>query len=203
MNPIKGGNNMISMLQNWKGSFEVNGTTYDSFEALNSANLNLGNEIHIKLYPKGYTTEIAENKPVKQVDIQSPELVITVKPYMTKKSCPEFDFMSKWNNDIPMPLRTMVGTKVKETPGMVYMKLHGDILAKVTETCMCCGKPITNPISRYFGMGPICGNHNYVNPFDTEQELQEAVKTYRDRLQSITWEGWIIKSAIIEQKERG
>jgi len=194
---------MINMLKNWKGSFEVNGTVFDSFEALNSANLNLGTEINIKLYPKGYTAKIAENNPVKQVDIQSPEYVITVKSYMTKKSCPEFDFMAKWNNDIPMPLRTMVGVKVKETPGMVYMKLHGDIVQTVTQSCMCCGKPITNPVSKYFGMGPICGGHNYVNPFATEQELKQAVASYRDKLRTITWEGWLIKSAIIEQEERG
>lgn len=193
---------MISMLQAWKGSVEVNGTMYESVESLNRANLNLGNEIHIKLYPKGYTAKIAENTKVKQEDIQSPETVITVKSYMTKKSCPEFDFMAKWNNDKPMPLRTMVGTKVKETPGMVYMKLHGDIVQRVSESCMCCGKPITNPVSRYFGMGPVCGNHNYVNPFDTEQELRQAVDAYRTKLRTITWEGWIIKSAILEQEER-
>ena len=42
-------------------------------------------------------------------------LRITVKSYMTQKSTPTFDFMSKWNNDTPMPLRVMYGTKLEET----------------------------------------------------------------------------------------
>ena len=192
---------MLEMLQNWKGSFEVNGKVYESLDALKGSQFNFTDEICIKLYPKGYRAVTDENRAVKQADIQSPETVITVKSYMTKKSCPEFDFMAKWNNDNPMPLRTMVGTKVKETPGMVYMKLHGDILQEVTETCMCCGKPITNPVSKYFGMGPICGNHNYVNPFNTQAELKQAVASYRQHLKEITWEGWIIKSAIVKEQE--
>ena len=120
---------------------------------------------------------------------------------MTKKSSIDFDFMAKWNNDIPMPLRTMVGTVEKETPGRVYMKLHGDITSKVTQYCMKCGKQITNPVSQFFGMGPECGGHHYVSPFETEEELQAAIEDYRrNYLQRITWEGWIIKSAILEQE---
>ena len=121
---------------------------------------------------------------------------------MTKKATPSFDFMAKWNNNIPMPLLTMVGTVEKETPGMVYMKLHGDIVSRLEPICMKCGRPITNPVSQYFGLGPICGNHNYVNPFDTEEELKAAVEDYRRNvLQKITWEGWVIKSSIISKQE--
>lgn len=128
--------------------------------------------------------------------------MITVKQYMTKKSSPGFDFMSKWNNDIPMPLMTMVGTVEKETPGMVYMKLHGDMPVKSMEFCMKCGRQITNPVSKYFGMGPECGGHNYVNPFGSDTRLLEEVNKYRTQyLQKITWEGWIIKSAITSCKK--
>ena len=194
---------MINALRSWKGSLEVNGTFFESFEAFKASNFAFTEEIHIKLYPQGKKAHRAQDNAVKQEDIQSPETIITVKSYMTKKSCPEFDFMANWNNDIPMPLRTMVGTKVKETPGMVYMKLHGDILAEVTETCMCCGKPITNPVSKYFGMGPKCGKHNYINPFETAEELKAAVASYREQLINVKWEGWIIKSAILSQEERG
>lgn len=125
---------------------------------------------------------------------------ITVKKYMTQPATPEFDFMAKWNNNIPMPLRTMVGEVIKQTRGMVYMKLHGDIVAEKVTTCMKCGRPLTNPVSQYFGLGPECGGHNYVNPFNTEEELRAAVGAYRKELQSITWEGWIIKSAILEDE---
>lgn len=124
---------------------------------------------------------------------------ITVKKYMTQKATPEFDFMARWNNNVPMPLRTMVGTVERETKGMVYMKLHGDIYAERVTVCMKCGRVLTNPVSQFFGLGPECGGHNYVNPFDTEEELHAAVDTFRKQLQDITWEGWIIKSAITEQ----
>ena len=121
---------------------------------------------------------------------------------MTKKATPSFDFMAKWNNNIPMPLLTMVGTVEKETPGMVYMRLHGDTTGRIVTTCMKCGRPIENPVSQYFGLGPICGNHNYVNPFNTEEELKAAVEDYRRNvLQKITWEGWVIKSSIISKQE--
>ena len=120
---------------------------------------------------------------------------------MTRKSTPEFTFMKDWNNDIPMPLRTMIGTVEKETRGMVYMKLHGDITSEKTQRCLACGRPITNPVSQYFGMGPECGGHNYVNPFYSKEELQQAVADYRKVLQSKTWEGWVIRSSIIEESE--
>ena len=110
--------------------------------------------------------------------------------------------MKQWNNDNPMPLRTMIGTVEKETRGMVYMKLHADITEEKTQRCLCCGRPITNPVSQYFGMGPECGGHKYVNPFYSKEELEKAVQDYRENvLKNITWEGWIIKSAILEEEE--
>ena len=118
---------------------------------------------------------------------------------MTKPSTPDFDLMAKWNNDIPMPLCTMVGTVVKETKGMVYLDLHGDTDGNPVQYCMKCGRPITNPVSRYFGLGPDCGNHGYVNPFKSDEELHSAVDTYRrEVLQKMTWKGWVPKSAIKE-----
>ena len=125
---------------------------------------------------------------------------IVVKQWMTKKATPEFDFMAKWNNNEPMPLRIMVGEKLQETPGMIKMSLHGDILEEKTQFCMKCGRPITNLVSQYFGMGPECGSHNYVNPFNSEEELKQSVNAYRQQIREIKWEGWIIKSAIQEME---
>jgi len=183
---------MFTQLQNWTGSIDINGVHYDSVDALNSFKFDALTPIHIKLYPK---QNVVVNEAVDAVQ----EYRITVKQYMTKKASPEFDFMDKWNNNNPMPFRTMTGTIVKETRGMVYMKLHGDIWADKIHRCMKCGKVLTNPISQYFGIGPECGGHNYVNPFDTQEELKKAVDAYKKELQNITWEGWIIKSAITEQ----
>ena len=185
---------MINALKSWKGPVVINGTRYEAVADAMAKICTLSGEIHVELLPRR-----SERVPVRQADAS--EIVrITVKPYMLKKATPEFDFMKKWNNDNPMPLRTMIGTVVKETRGMVYMKLHGDIYADKICTCMKCGRVLTNPVSQYFGIGPECGGHNYIHPFNTDAELREAVAKYRAELQSLTWEGWIIKSAIIEQK---
>jgi hypothetical protein len=124
------------------------------------------------------------------------EYKIEVKRYMMKKSTPDFTFMLDKNNDIPMPLKVMYGVKLDETKGMVKMRLHGDIKQEKTSVCMCCGRELRNPVSQYFGIGPECGDHGYVNPFDSEEELHEAVAAYKAKLVNTVWEGWIIKSAI-------
>ncbi len=192
---------MLSMLKDWKGSIEINGVLYDSIQdASKIDSKTFSDSMRIVLHS---ASQNASQSVVERSDSVSDAVQyrITVKQYMTKKSTPEFDFMLRWNNDNPMPLRTMIGTVVKETRGMVYMKLHGDIYAEKVCTCMRCGRPLTNPVSQYFGIGPECGNHNYVNPFNSEDELKMAVSAYRKQLQNIQWEGWIIKSAITEKEE--
>ena len=191
---------MLSMLKNWPGSVEINGTVYESTEkAIISANLTENAQVCIKLLPK----QKRENLAAKRMDVEANKQVyrITVKKYMTQKATMQFDFMKKWNHNIPMPLRMMTGTIDKETPGMVHMTLHGDMYAETMCTCMKCGKRLTNKVSQYFGIGPECGGHNYVNPFDTEEELKDAVTAYRKHLQEMTWSGWIIKSAITKWEE--
>jgi len=192
---------MLTMLRNWGGAVEINGVNYASIaEASKNVKFDDLANVNIKLHAVQKHAENALKTRSESVsDVQ--QYRITVKQYMTKKGSPEFDFMIKFNNDNPMPFRTMIGTVEKETRGMVYMKLHADIYAKVIPTCMKCGKPLTNRISQYFGVGPECGGHNYVNPFNSEKELDEAVQNYRKKLQKVTWSGWIIKSAITEKEE--
>lgn len=123
---------------------------------------------------------------------------ITVKPWMLKEATPDFDFMDKFNKGIPMPLMVMyTGGKVDETKKMIRVNLHGDIKQRITQRCMCCGQVLTNKVSQYFGIGPVCGGHNYTHPFDTEEELDKAVSQYRTKLVNTTWSGWIPYSAII------
>lgn len=120
------------------------------------------------------------------------EYKIEVSNSMLKSS----DFLIKWNGENPMPLKIMYGVKLKETKGMVMMRLHGDIKERLTKRCMCCGREITNPVSQYFGIGPKCGGHNYVNPFSSEEELNQAIEAYRMKLVNTIWEGWIVKKWI-------
>lgn len=189
---------MLSMLKDYKGTIEINGEKYDSVKDAIKRFKSDSDTITIKLSSKNenaHTTKIRANKSIV-------EKKITVKQYMTRKATEDFDFMKTWNNNNPMPLRTMIGTVEKETRGMVYMKLHGDITEEKTLHCLKCGRPITNPVSQYFGMGPECGGHNYINPFYSKEELENAVKDYREKvLRNITWEGWIIRSAIISEEE--
>ncbi len=188
-------------IKEWPGAVEIDGTVYPSVaEAQNSLAGDVKNFSSIKLCDK--IKQAPERAPVCLACDGATVYKITVRQYMTKHATPEFDFMQKWNNNIPMPMRTMVGTVEKETSGMVYMHLHGDITSTTTQYCMKCGRAITNPISQYFGLGPECGGHNYTSPFESEEELKAAVDSYRKNcLQKVTWSGWIIKSAIIEREE--
>ena len=194
---------MLNILEGYKGSLEVNGIVYSSIKAAVQALKGYEGELTIVLN-KG--VKIAEQRPTISSEnavqeIQgSPIYKIKVRQYMTKPASPEFDFHDKWNNGVPMPMRIMVGRKLKETRGMVQMELWGEITGEITHSCMKCGKRLTNNVSKFFGIGPECGGHNYTNPFETDDELREAVKDMQEQLKEIKWTGWIIKSAIEEQE---
>lgn len=190
---------MLSLLKSWAGAIEINGTRYNTVQDAISADLQLSGNVCIKLLSATKTPQNTRNTTIQEGSKE--EYRITVRQYMTRHASPDFDFMAKWNKDNPMPFRTMTGTVEKETRGMVYMKLHGDIWADKICTCMKCGKQLTNPVSQYFGIGPECGGHNYVNPFNSKEELKAAVDSYKKELRNVTWEGWIIKSAIIDKEE--
>ena len=175
---------------NWEGELEINGTRYKSVIDI-PKDIQIDSDTTVLLIPNE-TVSAGQNTQASDTEYR-----VTVRKYMTNKSTSTFDFMAKWNNNVPMPLMTMIGTIEKETPGMYYMHLRADTSFTTVDRCMNCGKVITNPVSKYFGMGPECGRHNYVNPFNSEDELNEAVNTYKQEvLSKITWSGWVIKSAI-------
>lgn len=179
---------MLTMMKNWKGAVEIDSTQYNNIEeATNDFKRNSEN-IHIKLLSANKSAK----KSVVDVSEDVSEYEITVKQYMTKKATADFDFMAKFNNDNPMPMRVMQGTVEKETRGMVYMKLHG--LARPTITCFCCGKELTNPISRHYGIGPVC-----LSKLGIVREIDD-VDGISEELVNIEWEGWIIKSSILKKE---
>ena len=193
---------LTSLIGIYAGSVVIGEETYPSVEKAISALSGYEGQVSIILNrPEKKLVQsnvgLVSNEPEES---KSTEYRIKVRQYMTKPASPSFDFQDKWNNGIPMPMRVMVGTIIKETKGMVKMELHGDIVAEQTSICMKCGKTLTNPVSRFFGIGPECGGHNYVNPFDTKEELEAAVAQVREQLKQVTWTGWIIKSAIEEQE---
>lgn len=187
---------MLKLIESWKGAVEINGENYDSVQSALKAFSVSNDKIHIVLHSdvKNATQSMrASSKQTIEQSADKTEYRITVKKYMTQPATPSFDFMAKWNNNKPMPMRIMRGTIEKETRGMVYMNLHG--FAQKTITCACCGKELTNPISRHYGIGPIClGKLGIVNAIDDVENIKE-------QLVNIKWSGWVIRSAITEREE--
>ena len=124
---------------------------------------------------------------------------ITVKKYMTEPATPAFDFQDKWNNGNPMPLCIMQGEVIKETRGMYYMNLYGK--AEPTSKCLCCGKALTNAVSKLYGIGPECSDKIGLIRIESEEEAKEKLKHIMEQIDDISWSGWVIKSAIKEWEE--
>ena len=179
---------MISMLRQWKGPVEINGQKYENIDSFISGNTDLEGSINIKLYPEQQKVQVEDGSKEEDKTYR-----VTVKQYMTKPSEPGFDFMAKWNEDKPMPMRTMTGTVIKETRGMVQMHLKG--FGEATCNCLRCGKALNNPISRHYGIGPDC-----MAKLGLVRDIND-VDGIKEDLQEIEWTGWIIKSAITEWEE--
>lgn len=124
---------------------------------------------------------------------------ITVKKYMTEPATSTFDFQDKWNNGKPMPLCIMQGEVIKETRGMYFMNLQGK--AELTSKCLVCGKALTNPISKLYGIGPECSEKVGLIRIESEEEAKEKLKHIMEQIDDISWTGWVIKSAIKEWEE--
>ena len=124
---------------------------------------------------------------------------ITVKKYMTEPATSTFDFQDKWNNGKPMPLCIMHGEVIKETRGMYYMNLQGK--AEPTSKCLVCGKTLTNPVSKLYGIGPECSEKVGLIRIESEEEAKEKLKHIMKQIDDISWSGWVIKSAIKEWEE--
>ena len=182
---------MITLLKDWKGEIDINDKHYMSVQDARSDFKSVSDNIHIKLY----SANKKSNMTIADVSEMKSEYKITVKKYMTEPASLSFDFMAKWNNNNPMPLRTMTGTIEKETKGMVYMKLHGQ--AEPVIKCMRCGRTLTNEVSRMYGIGPECITKV---PFIMDLDMND-VENIKKKLVDVTWEGWVIKSAITEKEE--
>lgn len=180
----------------WSGCVVVDGVIYPSGHDVPPDVIKGGSKILLKT-----AEEYGERDGDVSKGVADKTYCIEVKPYMLKEATPSFDFMQKWNNNIPMPFKIMVGTIDKETNGMYHCNLHCEILEEQTTRCLKCGRALENPVSMYFGVGPECGGHNYVNPFNSDEELRAAVESYKLELAKKTWSGWIIKSAIIRMEE--
>lgn len=179
---------LAKLLKDWTGEVEIGDKKYYHVQDATSVFKSISADTHIKLFSKKKNAI----QSIVEAHNDIVEYRITVRKYMTQTATPEFDFMAKWNNNNPMPLRTMTGTVEKETRGMIYMKLHGQ--AEPVIKCMRCGRELTNPISRHYGIGPEC-----MSKLGLICDITD-VDTIKKKLVDVTWEGWIIKSAIIDKE---
>ena len=147
---------------------------------------------------KEISTEDYICSPVQKMEVGK-AYKITVKKYMTEPATVNFDFQDKWNNGVPMPLCIMQGEVIKETRGMYYMNLQGK--AEPTAKCLVCGKALTNPISKLYGIGPECSEKVGLIRIESEEEAKEKLKHIMEQIDNISWTGWVIKSAIKEWEE--
>ena len=136
--------------------------------------------------------------PVKKMEVGK-SYKITVKKYMTEPSTSNFDFQDKWNDGKPMPLCIMQGEVIKETRGMYYMNLQGK--AEPTSKCLVCGKNLTSPISKLYGIGPECSEKVGLIRIESEEEAKEKLKQIMEQIDDISWTGFVIKSSIKEWEE--
>lgn len=191
---------MLEFLRNYTGEIEVNGETIQNQNIAQVLDNLTGNiQIHLKPTENARVRNAFTLKQEAVRDKTKVQYNVLVKPWMTQKSNGTFNFMMTWNNDVPMPLRFMCGNINKETQGMFNMTLHG--VAQKTNMCSVCGRTLTNPISRLFGIGPECmqkvGVFADISIEEAEQKLDEINK----RIESLTWTGWIAKSAVMEMVE--
>lgn len=147
---------------------------------------------------KEVNTEYYICPSVQKMEVGKP-YKITVKKYMTEPATVNFDFQDKWNDGKPMPLCIMQGEVIKETRGMYYMSLKGK--AEPTSRCLVCGKSLSNPISKLYGIGPECSEKVGLIRIESKEEAKEKLKHIMEQIDDISWTGWVIKSAIKEWKE--
>lgn len=191
---------MLEFLRNYTGEIEVNGEIIQNQNIAQVLDALTGSiQIHLKPAENARVRNAFTLKQEAVRDETKVQYNVLVKPWMTQKSSGTFNFMMTWNNDVPMPLRFMRGNINKETQGMFNMTLHG--VAQKTNMCSVCGRTLTNPISRLYGIGPECmqkvGIFADISMEEAEQKLDEINK----RIESLTWTGWIAKSAVMEMVE--
>lgn len=190
---------MIETLQ-WNKPLKVNGIEYQNATEAATALKDYEGPVEILLnYTKSDSGQIEQNKPQAKTD-EIKMYLLTVKQYMTKKASPGFDFMEKWNKNEPMPMRTMEGFILEETKGMYKMRLRGAFIEDATH-CSHCHRKLTHPVSKMYGIGPICGGHFHIAVPETVEAYEQQKDGIKKALQETIWEGWVIKSAITEMKE--
>lgn len=182
---------MLEFLSKYNGTVLCDGKEVDKSN-INDLINNCTKSIILHLTPKNL--DIIPGKNAEET-----QYIVSVRAWMTKKSTQAFNFMSTWNNDIPMPLHTMQGIIIKETRGMYRMRLRG--IPQNTCECLKCGRLLRNPVSRLYGIGPECMETLGIPREYSNEVAKDKIQFIERSIRNTTWEGWIAKSAIIDIKE--
>lgn len=102
-------------------------------------------------------------------------------------------FNDKFNNGTPIPLLVMYGKIVKETPKCYYVEVEGN--PEESDVCMHCMRPLTDDISRLYGLGPKCGEYYGITK-EMRKNYKENYKNIRHSLASVKWKGLIPKDKV-------
>lgn len=190
---------MLNLL-NVKKEVIVNGVPYASPQAALEALKGFSGAIEVRINSKSVPQTKQETQQTTKQSVEYKDIYrIEVRQYMTEKGSPEFDFMKKYNNDVPMPARRMYGEILEETKGMYKMKLQMRA-ERDAVNCMHCMRQLTNPISRIYGIGPICGEHGYFASDYTKSKIKDEEQIFKmadAELRKVEWTGWVIKKAIL------
>lgn len=119
---------------------------------------------------------------------------ITVKAYVTKADTEKFQFHKKFNHGNPMPFRTMRGNVINRTEKMYKVDLYA--YPTTIEQCLRCGKRITHPISKLYGIGPDCAEYLNIPRYESRDDLDDNMKSLQKEMKKIVWVGYVPMSAI-------
>lgn len=191
---------MLNLID-WSKEITVNNVVYSNSSEAYEAMKDYSGPIEIVLNAKkpsdsaksdtdGGTSEVSNEESV--------EFRVRVRAYMTKPPTEDFDFATRYNNGIAVPLREMHGTVIGETRGMYKMKLHGKL--RPTKTCIRCGRTLAEPVSMLYGVGPECCEKMGIIRCATEEEVQDALEYMQAEAEEICWEGWLPKKSILEME---
>ena len=188
---------MLELLNGYNGNLIINNKEYSSVEEAEKAFDGYKGGCTIVINPTvNKLKTVAKNTTVESKD--SHVYMIKVRRYMTNYD--NTFFLSKLNES-PMPYMYMVGRVLQETNKLVKMECRADMVVPKTTVCMRCGRPLSNPISQYLGIGPECGAREHLAYIENGGSIAQAQESMRKELQNIKWTGWIIKSAIESQEK--
>lgn len=116
------------------------------------------------------------------------EYRVEVRQFLTKPN-------PQYPDKVPVPFRVMFGAVLEETTNGVKVFLKGRVAA--TSNCMRCGRTIKNPVSLQFGLGSECINKvPGATPLVEDADLEKYIKDLAEKMEAVTWTGWLPKGYI-------